>query len=241
MIRKSHWSFTTAIALTLACVTLAVSVSELAGAEEDRKPEFQKMAPVEQYRMSNQAEEIAMARSAAPASISADAEVMVLGSHGYETVIKGKNGFACLVLRSWAASFGDAEFWNARARSPICYNAAAVGSVLAVDLEKTRWVLAGLSETEMRAKSKSSRAAHQAPAPAAMAYMMSKQQHLSDADGHWHPHIMVYQPHTEAASWGANLGGSPVVGFDGPSDQATTFAIPVYKWSDGSSAAEMHQ
>jgi len=37
------------------------------------------MAPVDQYLMTDRNAEIAMARSAAPPSISADAEVMVLG------------------------------------------------------------------------------------------------------------------------------------------------------------------
>ncbi|HLW76455.1 MAG TPA: hypothetical protein VKS01_05705 [Bryobacteraceae bacterium] len=40
---------------------------------------------------------IALARSAAPAAISQDAGVMLLGRHGYETAIRGKNGFVCIV------------------------------------------------------------------------------------------------------------------------------------------------
>ena len=43
--------------------------------------------------------EIALAKSAAPESISRDAEVMVLGRHGYETVVKGKKAFVCMVAR----------------------------------------------------------------------------------------------------------------------------------------------
>jgi hypothetical protein len=45
--------------------------------------------------------EISLARSAAPASISGGAEVLVLGRHGYETAVRGKNGFVCVVERSW--------------------------------------------------------------------------------------------------------------------------------------------
>ena len=119
-------------------MVLSLSLLDSAGAQDVKKAEFPSMAPIEQYRMTSQADEIALARSAAPASISGDAEVMVLGNHGYETAAKGKNGFTCLVLRSWANSFGDAEFWNAGIRSPICYNPAAVSSVLPVDLEKTQ-------------------------------------------------------------------------------------------------------
>jgi hypothetical protein len=214
-------------------------VPTLAGAQEAKKAEYQTMAPVALYHITSQAEEIAMARSAAPASISSEAEVLVLGDHGYQTAVPGKNGFSCLVLRSWAASFGDPEFWNSKIRAPICYNGVAVNTVLPVDLEKTQWVLAGLSESQMRERSKSSEAAHRVPAPGSMGFMMSKQQQLSDTDGHWHPHIMVYQPHADAAAWGANLPGSPVLGFDGPTMEAGTLVIPLVKWSDGS-ATEMH-
>ena len=43
--------------------------------------------------------EIVLARSAAPEAISRDADVLVLGQHGYETAVKGKNGFVCAVER----------------------------------------------------------------------------------------------------------------------------------------------
>jgi hypothetical protein len=56
------------------------------------------MAPVDQYLIEDRVAEIALARSAAPESISRDAEVMVLGRHGYETAIQGKNGFVCIAL-----------------------------------------------------------------------------------------------------------------------------------------------
>jgi hypothetical protein len=43
------------------------------------------MAPLDQYLMADRAAEIALARSAAPDSISHDAEVQVLERHGFET------------------------------------------------------------------------------------------------------------------------------------------------------------
>ena len=74
----------------------------LVGAARARTPQhaYPSMAPLEQYLMADRNAEIALARSAAPPSISRDAEVMVLGSHGYETAVKGKNGFVCIVERS---------------------------------------------------------------------------------------------------------------------------------------------
>ena len=86
------------------------------------------MAPIDQYRMTRDAE-IALARSAAPESIARDAEILVFGEHGPETAVQGKNGFVCLVLRSWAASLDDPEFWNPKVRAPICLNAAAAHSL----------------------------------------------------------------------------------------------------------------
>ncbi len=73
---------------------------------------YLKMAPLDQYLMADRDAEIALARSAAPESISHDAEVLVLGRHSYETAVKGKNGFVCMVQRSWTAGIDDPDFWN---------------------------------------------------------------------------------------------------------------------------------
>jgi hypothetical protein len=208
-----------------------------AGAQDGNKTSSPSMAPVEQYRIASRSEEIALARSAAPASISSDAEVMVLGDHGYETAVKGKNGFVCLVERSWFAFYEDPQFWNPRIRGPDCLNPAAVSTVLPAELERTQWALAGLSKAEMLARTKSSAVAHQAPASGSMGYMLSKQGHLSDVAGHWHPHLMFFQPHTTLSAWGANLPGSPVLGQEGGSNEATILFVPVSKWSDGTSAS----
>jgi hypothetical protein len=70
---------------------------------------YPSMAPLDQYLMEDRNSEIALARSAAPESISRDAEVLVLGRHGYETAIRGKNGFVCIVQRSWTAPIDDQE------------------------------------------------------------------------------------------------------------------------------------
>lgn len=75
--------------------------------------------------MTDRNAEIAVARSAAPESIGRDTEVLVLGRQGYETAVKGKNGFVCLVERSWMASFDDPEFLNPDQRLPLCLNPPA--------------------------------------------------------------------------------------------------------------------
>src|SRR5258708_4571551 len=143
------------------------------------------MAPIEQYRMASQSDEIALARSAAPASISNDAEILTLASRGYETAAKGKNGFVCIVERAWANEYDSAEFWNPKVRAPICFNAAAARSVLPGYLRRTEWALTGASRAQMLDRTKAAGAAKQITAPEvrAMCYMMSKNGYLSDADG----------------------------------------------------------
>jgi len=196
------------------------------------------MVPLAQYLAARPSEEIALAQSAAPPSISGGAEVLTLGDHGYRTVVKGKNGFVCLVERSWAAGFDDVEFWNPKVRGPICFNPAGARSVLPGYLERTQWALAGSSKSDMVTRIRSAVASKHfvMPEPGAMCYMMSKEGYLSGADGHWHPHLMFFLAHTDGAAWGADLKGSPIFAAQSDPDPVTTFIVPVVKWSDGTPA-----
>lgn len=222
------------VALLLAAIGPALAL--------EAKAPYPNMAPLAQYRMSRPAE-IALARSAAPASIANDADVLVLGDGGYETAGKGKNGFVCVVERSWAKDFDDVDFWNPKVRGPICFNQAAVRSVLADYLRRTGWVLAGVSKSAMLARTKAALAAKTvvAPGAGAMCYMMSKQGYLSDADGRWHPHLMFFLANTNGTTWGADLADSPVFSAQDDLEHVTTFMVQVAKWSDGTPALmEMH-
>ena len=107
---------------------------------QDATTPYPNMAPIEQYLMDRTAE-IALARSAAPESISRDAEVLVLGRHGFETAVKGKNGFVCIVERSWTSA-PDPDFWNPKVRVPMCLNAAAARSYLLRTIKTTGLILA---------------------------------------------------------------------------------------------------
>jgi hypothetical protein len=207
---------------------------------QDRKPAaYPAMAPIAQYRISTRDDEIALARSAAPPSISADAEVLVLGERGYETAVKGKSGFVCFVQRSWAAAFDDPEFWNPKLRAPNCFNPPAARTELPQYLKRTEWVLAGVSTQEMKAKTRSAIAGHEfkSPEPGAISFMLSKNGYVSDdAAGPWLPHVMFFVPHGQAAAWAAGLEGSPVIGKDGSDIESTVLFVPVRCWSDGSPA-----
>jgi len=100
--RKNHVSKNrvTTIALALS-LQLVVPGALSRAAAQTEKPAYAAMAPLDQYLIPDEKSEIALARSAAPASISDAAEVMVLGREGYKTAVKGTNGFLCIVERSW--------------------------------------------------------------------------------------------------------------------------------------------
>src|ERR1700729_2836209 len=223
-------------------VLLLAAVLPLAGPAraDDPKTPYPRMAPIAQYLMTDQAE-IARARSAAPASISGDATIVVLKEHGYETAVKGKNGFVCIVERSWMAEWDFPEFWNPKMRGPICFNPAAVRSVLPFTYKRTDMILAGLSKDTIVDRLKLMIAKKEIPAlePGAMCYMMSREANLGDTTGHWHPHLMFYGPRSVAADWGADLPGSPVMlnpQFQTSPEPLATFMVAVDRWSDGTSA-----
>jgi hypothetical protein len=187
------------------------------------------MAPLEQYLMPDRNDEIKLARSAAPDSISRDAEVLVLGRHGYETAIQGKNGFTCMVERSWDAGINNPNFWNPKLRGPNCFNASAARSYLPRIIKKTELVIAGRTKTQMFDTIAAAIDKKELPAPesGAMSYMLSKQGYLGDqAAGPWLPHLMFFTPQTDSNAWGADLPGSPIITSQNPEERLTVFLIP---------------
>ena len=219
----------------LSCFGLLLMVTTvLQTYAQDSKTPYPNMAPLDQYLMERNAE-IALARTAAPPSIADDAKVMVLGKRGYEIAAGGKNGFVCMVLRGWTATFNDPVFWNPKARGPACFNAAAARSILPLILKKTDLVLAGRSKDQMVETISAATEKKELPAmeSGAMCYMLSKQGYLNDQAGHWHPHLMFFAPLAQAGTWGEGLPGSPIINDKDEVARVTTFMIPVRMWSDG--------
>lgn len=206
---------------------------------EDLKSSYSNMAPLDQYLMTDRQTEISLARSAAPAAISDRATILVLARHGYDTAVEGNNGFTCMVERAWMSPVDSLEFWNPKNRSPICYNPPATRSILPFTVKTTELALAGLSKTQIfeRIQALVANKGLPMPEPGAMSYMMSKGGYLGDEVGHWHPHLMFHIPKTDAASWGANLSGSPVqVDPRHLAEPETIFMVLVGNWSDGTPA-----
>lgn len=241
MTSRSIW----AGALAIVCVAVGVMLTRIRSNRiEDRSTAYPSMASIEQYLMSDRNAEIALARTAAPAAISSDAKILVLGWRGYETAVEGRNGFVCMVERSWMSPFNSAEFWSPKVRVPECFNPAAARSILPLTIKRTEMVLAGLSKAQMidSIKAGFNNKELPAPEPGAMCYMMSRAGYLNDALGHYVPHLMFYFPLTDKSSWGADLPDSPVTlnpqFRDGP-EPITEFVIAVGKWSDGTAAPVM--
>jgi hypothetical protein len=195
-------------------------------------------APLNHYLIPEKASEIELARSAAPASISDGAEVLVLTKDGYVPAVKGGNGFVCLVERAWGKSTDDPEFWNPKISAPHCLNASAARTYLPIFLMKTKLVMAGKSKMEIAQTLKAAMDSKELPTlePNAMCYMMSKRQYLNDDGMHWRPHMMWYVPGDSTKSWQANLPGVPAIAANVPEDRMTVFMIPVDHWSDGTPA-----
>jgi hypothetical protein len=184
---------------------------------QDPATRYTKMAPLDQYHMADRNSEIALARTAAPESISRDAEVLVLGRHGFETAVKGKNGFVCIVGRGWAAA-ADPDYWNPKVRVPMCVNAAAARTYLLRVTKITDLALAGRTLDQVNDAIAAALAKKELPPmePGAMSYMMGKEGYGGDVAPHWPPHLMFFYSDTDPAIWGANLPGSPIIAVADP-------------------------
>jgi hypothetical protein len=227
-------------------------VAACPAAGQDAKGAYPIMAPIEEYLMNRDAE-IALARSAAPDAISHDASVVVLTRHGYETAVEGKNGWVCMVGRSWGAMFDHPEFWNPKIRAAGCFNPPAAKSFLPYDYKRTQLVLAGHSKRDVITAIKAAMDKKELPAleQGTLCYMMSRSSYLTDNGAHNGPHLMFFQTDKNDLAWGANLTNSPVLStnywyFSADAypqlknfPPLSVFLVGVYKWSDGTSAPPM--
>jgi hypothetical protein len=239
--------------IIITALVLVISICFLVPKASAQSDKYPKMAPVDQYLMERNAE-ILLARSAAPDSISCDSTVLILGRQGYETAVQGKNGFVCMVERSWMAQFDSPEFWNPKIRGAECLNRQAARSIVPIADLRTRMVMAGHSKAEIVSALKAAFDKKQLPdlENGNMVFMMSKSAYLFDAGDHNGPHLMFFTALQDGKDWGAGASGSPV--FSAPywflsskePSQAKglppilVFAVEVAKWSDGT-AAPMHQ
>ncbi len=203
----------------LACACLALGVPVPSAAQEH--PVLPLLPP---------AEEAALARSAAPADVSDDADVWVLGAEGLVLHARGTNGWSCLVERD-----------HPRSLAPQCY-----------DPEGTRTLLPGIRRMEeLRAGGMGYRAAMARveeayrvgtlpePSRPVVSYMMSRNQRLfaspeGPAVGAWKPHVMIFHPAFSNEALGLPPGG--LAGVTSVGRIFTYLVFPVARWSDGTLA-----
>ncbi len=194
------------------------------------------------YLMSDRAAEVVLARSAAPDRISDSATVLVLTEGGYVRAAAGRNGFTCLVVRSFTDPLNEPDFGNPRIIAPHCFNAAASRTTLQEILQRSAWIMHGVPAAEVAARTRRWYAAGKfpSPAPGAMVYMLSPGQTLSAQGSHWVPHLMFLydQRRTDARAFGAgDPPASPLlIAADDPDTPVMTVLIPVRRWSDGTPA-----
>ena len=198
----------------------------------------QKVPDITPYLMADRAAEVALALTAAPSAISANATVLVLARTGYVEAERGTNGFTCVVMRSFAAAPDDPAFWNPHVSAPHCFNPPAARTVLPAVLAQIKWALAGATPAELKAKIKKGYSTKMFPMPAAgaMTYMLSPKQRLSDADPHWMPHLMFYYDRSlKGSTFGAGGMTAPIIDASGgdPNSPMQVIYIPVRSWSDG--------
>jgi hypothetical protein len=233
----------------LACAAPALLAVISASAATPAAP-YPTMAPIDAYLM-DRTEEIALAKSAAPDSISQHATVLVLTRTGYETAVSGSNGFVCWVGRGWVGASDWPERWNPKIRGAECQNPQAARSVLPFAKLRTTMILAGRTTAETIDRINTALRTREIPPleSGAMSFMMSKSSYLTDAGGHDMPHLMFFVAVKDAADWGANTPDSPVIGgnywFYTPGHEAEIASLPplsvfitgVATWSDGTPAA----
>lgn len=165
--------------------------------------------------------EIRLARSAAPAEVSARATVLVLRDGKYVEGAKGTNGVTCYVSRS-----------QPEAVEPECFDAEAAQTIMPIDVLQTELRLAGKSSEEVDrvVAGKIQSGEFKLPRRPAMVYMMSAAQILYTPDGRrvgaWKPHLMLYYPFMRATDLGLDKPG-PLISFQGEGGATSAIVIPV--------------
>ena len=161
--------------------------------------------PFSEYAMSQESE-IALAKSAAPGSISTHATIEVLTPRGYEVAVKGDRDFVCMVLRGWSAAPDPVDTRSAKIRGPICFDSVGARTVVPAEELKAKLGLAGKSPEEIGHQVALQYGLGKLPKMegAAFAYMWSASQRIGPDAGAWHPHMMVYVPYYENRFLGNN-------------------------------------
>jgi hypothetical protein len=145
------------------------------------------------------ADEIALALTAAPASITAGAAVYIFRDGKFAKVRDGSTGWVCAVGRDPRV--------KPIAVAPQCYNPEGARTSMQEGMLRAQLWSRNVSNTEIQREVDAAfqRGTLQPPSKPVMIYMMSSHQVLESFQGDsewttgaWHPHIMIYLPHATA-------------------------------------------
>jgi hypothetical protein len=151
--------------------------------------------------------EIRLARSAAPATVSAQARVWILENGRYVVADSGSGGVECYVSRSWPLSL-----------EPHCFDAEGAATIMRLEMRGVELAHAGVARDEAKRQLALALAAGEfrLPTRPAMSWMMSAQQVLYGDDGRlagpWRPHLMIYIPFLTAELAGTGSNSDPFSG-----------------------------
>src|SRR5579872_625210 len=145
------------------------------------------------------ADDIALALTAAPASITAGAAVYILRDGTFAKVRDGSTGWVCTVGRDPRV--------KPIAVAPQCYNPEGARTSMREGMLRAQLWSRNVSNTAIQREVDAAfqRGTLQHPSKPVMIYMMSSHQVLESFQGDsewttgaWHPHIMIYLPHATA-------------------------------------------
>ncbi len=153
--------------------------------------------------------ELALARSAAPAAVSAAARVWYFDGGTYLVADSGGGGggTACYVSRSWPESL-----------EPHCFDEEGARTIMPMEMRRVELLHRGVGaeavEREIADGLASGR--FRLPQRPAMSWMMSSAQVLYNDEGRrvgaWRPHVMIYYPWLTAAGSGTGRNQDPNAG-----------------------------
>jgi len=198
--------------LAAGAAMLIIGVPVLSGAAQTET----QYPPLSEYLMPRN-EEIALAKSAAPTTISDHATINVLTETGFEVISEGDNGFVCMVMRGWSApTYTPAQLrdlvYDPTVRAPICFDPDAARTVMPYYELRTKLGMEGKTPDQIAAGLEAAFARGELPKrnTVSFAYMWSADQNLGTGIGVWHPHVMVFAPYYDNGMVGGNQFGSPL-------------------------------
>ena len=174
--------------------------------------------------MMPKSEELKLAATAAPSTVTRNASYYVLTDRGFQLEVRGDNGWHCFVERAFFLRTSNGEDYDTSVRAPHCINTEGAATRMQDVFLQARLALEGLDQQAIQA---AVNAAYESgslrpPTGLAMTYMMSPQQWLGESAGHWYPHLMFWIPYLENSEVGGNapMGVLPFIGSDSGSRSA---------------------